>query len=362
MVVVPGRSPVSRSTTGSYQKETKGLLEGGIAGSEIGSGVGTEIGPVSVGIPIPILTLPGAIIGGIAGMTQREIQAFRDALTKDLANVASQPLSHDALASNVFWDLRRLPGLDSKLVAPTTPIPADTDAILYVSLSDVTIDVQGKDAIITTTATATLRRLSDGKDIYDSPVHYQDRDTLGNWNANDKALWHDFTNYARHYFGREIAAETFNRVALRHELRPTATKSVRRVKKNDWKGVSKTLQPTLAWEFKLLGGDGYGAWAESLTEADIDYDVELYDAHRLVYAAKNVAEPTHTLDQPLEACKSYRWSVRPSYRVDGERKFGDWMRFSDDNDKSKPNVGKKASDAPAYTQDFASLTIKCGSR
>lgn len=362
VLVLPGRSPASQSTTGSYEKQTKGLLEGGISGSQIGSGVGTEIGPVAIGIPFPILTVPGAIIGGIAGKTQREIQEFRDALTDDLAKAASQPLGNDALASDVFWGLRRVPGLDSRLVAPTTPIPADTDAILYVSLADVTIDVQGKDAIITTTANATLRRLSDGRDLYEQPVQYQDRDTLSNWNADNKSLWHDYTNFARHYFGREIAAETFDRVELRHELRPKETSSVARVKRNDWTGVSKTLRPTLAWELKLLGGDGYGAWAENLEEADIDYDVEVYDRHRLVYSAKQVPEPTHTLDVPLEACKQYRWSVRPSYRVGAERKFGEWMRFSSETDTPSSNIGRKASDAPAYIQDFASLKIRCGSR
>jgi hypothetical protein len=60
----------------------------------------------------------------------------------------------------------------------------------------------------------------------------------------------------------------------------------------------------------------------------------------------------------------YRWSVRPSYHVDGGVKFGEWMRFNSDNgianDTGKGSVGRKASEAPAYTQDFALLEIKCG--
>jgi hypothetical protein len=362
VVVLPGSSPAEHSTTGTYKKETAGLYGGAESGSRVGQGVGTEVGPVSMRIPIPILTFPGALIGGIAGKTKREIQEFRDALTDDLANASSQPLTNDALASDVWWGLRRLPTLDSKVFAPTTPIPEDTDAVLYVEIAGISIDVQGNDATITTTANATLRRQSDGEHLYEGEVSYQDRDSLSNWTRNEKALWHVYLNFARHYIGREISAEVFDRVKLQHNLRPKKSDSIKQAKKNDWQGVTRTLRPTLAWELELLGGDPYGPWAYALDEAAIDYDVEIYDQHRLVYAAKQVPEPRHTLEENLEACKTYRWSVRPSYRVDGKRKFGEWMRFRSNDYPGQANVGRKASEAPAYTQDFASLNVKCGSK
>ncbi len=361
VVVLPSTSPVGRAVTGSYEDETKGLVEGGISGSQIGKGVGTEIGPVSIGIPFPILTLPGALIGGISGATKREIQEFRDELTDDLAEAASQPLTNDALASDVFWGLRNVPNLDSKVFALTTPIPEDTDAILYVSFTDLTIDVQGKEAIITTTANATLRRLSDGEHLYEENITYQDRDALGNWTKNDNALWHDYANFARHYIGREMSAEVFERVTPRHELRPSASKTVKRVKKRDWQGVSKTPTPTLAWELTLLDDNTYGSWAKEIDESDISYDVEIYDTHRLVYSAKRVPDPRHTVAEELD-CKSYRWSVRPSYKVGSDMKYGEWMRFSSETYTAKANVGRQVSAAPAYIQDFASLQLKCKRR
>ncbi|MGI9247822.1 MAG: hypothetical protein ACR2QI_02330 [Woeseiaceae bacterium] len=362
VVVLPTTSPVDQAVTGSYGKQTKGLIDGGIAGSEIGKGPGTEVGGVSMRIPIPILTLPGALIGGISGATKREIQEFRDRLADDLAEGADLPVANDALASDVFWGLRRLPNLDSKVFALTTPIPEDTDAILYVSLKGVTINVEGKEAIITTSANATLRRLSDGEYLYEDDVEYQDRDTLSNWTENENALWRDYANFARHYIGREISAEVFDRVELRHELLPRKTDTVSRVKKNDWQGVSRSLTPTLAWELTMLGGNSYGVWANTIDEANISYDVEIYDTHRLVYSAKHVREPRHTIAEELEACKTYRWSVRPAYHVGNDIKFGEWMRFSSDTHTGKANVGRKASEAPAYIQDFASLNIKCGRR
>ncbi len=365
VVVLPGPSPANQAITGTYEKETAGLVAGAEAGSKVGT-ITKEVGPVNVDFPIPGLTIPGMIIGGISGASKREIQEFRDALTEDLVQASNQPLTNDGLALDVYRDLQSVPGLDSKLFAPTTAIPNDTDAILYVSVKDVAIDVQGKEAILTTSAGVTLRRLSDGMDLYERVIKYQDRDTLSNWTENENALWHDYANFARHYLGREISAEVFGRVELRHELRPMESDTVARVKKNEWQGVSRSTSPTLAWELTLLGGDSYGSWANAIDESDIYYDVEIYDVHRLVYAEKQVQDPLHTLFYEIDACKTYRWSVRPSYHFGSDIKFGEWMRSNPDTDTDtdigKGNVGRKASESPAYIQDFALLKIKCGRR
>ena len=362
IVVLPGSSPSGKSVTGSYEDETKGLIEGSLSGSEIGKGIGTEVGGIPIGIPFPILTLPGAIVGGISGATKREIQEFRDELTDELSKAASQPLTNDALASDVFWGLRNVPSLDPKVFALTTPIPEDTDAILYVSFTDLTINVDGNDAVISTTANATLRRLSDGEHLYEEDIRYEDRDTLSNWTANDNALWRDYANFARHYIGREISAETFERVTPRHELRPTESENVDRVKKNDWQGISKTPTPILSWQLTLLGDDSYGSWTKEIDESDISYDVEIYDGHRLVYSAKRVPDPRHAVAEELDCNKTYRWSVRPAYQIGSDTKFGEWMRFSSDTHTAKANVGRQATVAPAYIQDFASLKLKCRRR
>lgn len=362
VVVLPGASPAGQAVTGDYENETKGLGIGAAEGSEIGKGIQTEVGGIPVGIPFPILTLPGAIVGGLSGFTKREIQEFRDGLTRDLAEAASQPLTNDAIASDVFWGIRKLPTVEPKLVSVTTPIPADTDAVLYVSLTDITINVQGKEAIITTSANATLRRLSDGTDVYRTDVRYEDRDTLSNWNKDDHALWHDYVNYAKHYLGREIAAEVFDRVELHHELRPQKTKSIKLVKKNEWAGISKTSTPTLAWELKLLGGDSYGPWVNAIDPSDVSYIVEVYDTDRLVYTAGPLTGASHTVERELAPCKTYRWSVRPSYQVGSSVKYGEWMRSNSGVDTGNGKSGIAASVAPAYIYDFASLEIKCRRR
>ena len=363
VVVLPGPSPADRRISGTYDKDSAGLVGGMYAGKDAVT-IKKEIGGVHVGFPIPILTYPAMIIGGISGVSQRKTQEFRDALTEDLAKAANQPLNNNGLALDVYRGLQRVPSLDSKLLAITTPIPDDTDAILYVNINGVTIEVQDDKAILTTSVVVTLHRRSDGTELYRRKIQYQDRDALKNWTKNGNALWHDYANYARHYLGREISAEVFDRVELRHELRPKKTKTVTLVKRNEWQGVSRSTSPTLAWELTLHGDDSYGSWTDVIDESDIYYDVEIYDKHRLVYAEKQVPDAQHTLEFDIDACKSYRWSVRPSYHIGTDIKFGEWMRFDsepdDESDNGKGSVGRNASEAPAYIQDYASLNIKCG--
>lgn len=360
VVVLPRSGAADEAVTGTYEKVTPGLAGGISKGSQIGRGIGTDIGGIPVQIPFPILTFPGAVIGGIAGATERQLQEFRDALTKDLAKASSQPLTDDALAADVFWGLRELPEVQSRVLAPGVPVPEDTDAILYVSIGDMSINVQADEAIITTTAEATLRRVSDGEHLYERMVQYQDRDTLSNWTANDSALWHNYASFARHYIGREIVAETFQRVPLDQELAPRNTDDFSQVKRDEWRGSTKSLMPTLAWDLTLAGGNPDYPWADSIGEENIDWEIEIYDLRRPVYSADRIADPSHTVALALEPCKTYRWSVRPAYRLDGTTRYGPWMRKP--GGEGNGNVGRKASEAAAYIQDFATLEVSCRAR
>lgn len=359
IVVLPGATLAGAGVTGSYQKDTLGLLDGIDHGRGVGRVV-KDIYGIPIGLSIPILSLPGAIVGGVSGASKRAVQDFRDALTKDLAESADAQLSDDALATDVFWRLRDVETLDPRIFATTTPIPDDTDAILYVSYSGSTIDVQQDEAVLTMSATASLSRRSDGMYLYERQVHYQDRDKLENWTEDNSAAWHDFAAYARHYLGREIAAQLYERVNVQSELRPRKTATVIPVKKDEWRAVSKTTTPTFAWDLNLESGESQALWVGNLAAADIAYEFEIYDKHRIIYAAKDIREPQFKLDLELEACKTYRWSVRPSFRIDGELRFGEWMRW--DADSANGNDGKAAAVASAYIYDFASLEIKCGAQ
>jgi hypothetical protein len=357
IVVLPGTAPATGAVTGSYEKETLGLIDGIDEGRGFGT-INKDIAGIPINFPIRILTVPGAIIGGLIGTSTREIQDFRDALTENLVEAASSTLSNDALATDVFWRLHAVATIDAKVFALTTPIPEETDALLYVSFSDFTIDVQKDEAVLSMSASATLHRISDGVSLYQNQVHYQDKDTLKNWTENDSAAWKDFANYARHYLGRELAAEILERVHVQSELQPQKSKTVALVKKNAWQGVSKTRSPTLTWKHVLEADDSQVGWAKTISAADIAYELEIYDQHQLIYAAKKIEEPQFTLDIELEDCSTYRWSVRPSYRIGGDVRYGEWMRSNPD--PANGNDGIAAAEAAAYIYDFAKLEIKCG--
>ena len=359
VVLMPGGSPTNEEIDGSYEKGTHGLTGGMVAGSGATT-IHKQAGPVSLNIPIPILQLPAMLAGGIAGATQREIQEFRDALTEELEEASSQQIVNEKIASDVYFEIRTAPNLEPQVFARETPVPEDTDTILYVGVRDLIIDVDGNDAIITATVIATMHRLRDETDVYETMIQYQDRDTLSNWTENDNAVWRDYANFARHYVGREIAAQVFDSAGLAHTLLPTKSSNVSVSRKNKWEGSSKALSPTLAWELNLPGDDTDPAWVLGIEESDIYYDVEIYDLHRPVYTAKQIHDPVHTITAQLEPCQTYRWSVRPSYHVGGDIKYGPWMRSGVNSGNG--NIGVEASVAPAYLYDFAELKVKCGAK
>lgn len=368
IAIVPGPSPHDQGVEGTYDKDTLGFIGGVDAGTRAAT-VETDVGGANVRFPIPVLMWPARLLGGIAGKTQREIQEFRDALTEDLRNDRSPPLTNENLALNVYQGMRRLPAFDARLFAADAPLPDAMDARLHVTILTLGIDVQGSDAIVTTIAEGTVFRQSDEKQLYKTIVYYADRDTLARWTANDNALWHSYADFARHYVGREIAAQVFELEPFEHELQPATTASVKPLRKNVWHGTSKTLSPTLAWQLTLPEGNVLGADGTNVVAPDLAYDLEIYDQQRLVYAEKLLAEPQHTVAFGLEPCKAYRWTVRPAWRTGDNIHYGNWMQAPAPTGDSEPSFvgavgvdGRRASESQAMLQDYAVLDVKCGSK
>jgi hypothetical protein len=81
--------------------------------------------------------------------------------------------------------------------------------------------------------------------------------------------------------------------------------------------------PALAWEIDILDTGADSDWAKRIDPAAITWDLEIYDHRRPVYSAKQIRGLHHAIGTPLEACKSYYWTVRPNYRVDGVARNGE---------------------------------------
>lgn len=233
VVLLPTSGAAMSKVDGDYGKVRTGVLYGAAEGMAAGAVVAEAMVAVidefylgqliSVAVVIPAAIIAGAVIGAAAGAVRGEIQRFRDALTRNLADAANPPLRNDVLARDVYSQTRHIADIDTDIFAVTTPLAPGTDAVLLMQITDLTLLIDKSEAVITTWAKATLRSVSTGKDLYVNSYRYEDRDTLRNWTREDNALWRDYSNFARHYFAREISEEIFQRVELRHVLRPLAT-------------------------------------------------------------------------------------------------------------------------------------------
>ena len=350
IVVRAGTATAAEYVTGSYGKDTLTMGEGYQKGRDLGR-IGTDVGGIPIYFPIRGVGEVASLIGMLAGKTQEEIQAFRDRMTRDLVDAQTSPMTNEALASDVFWLVRGVPNVSARILDTDKPIPQETDAILYVNLDSVQVTVEETMAVITTTSTVTLQRVSDGEHVYEQQLRYVDRDELKDWIKNDDAAWHSYAAYARHYLAREIAMQVYERNDRWAEIGPEKSGDIKLVKKNPWSGVTKSRNPTLAWDATVLD--------EAIDPTELGYDLEVYDDRQMVYAERRLPGTQFTLPIELEPCKTYRWTVRPSYRDGSALRYGEWMRFENGEATDNGGTGVKASVATAYLYDFAALEVKC---
>ena len=372
LAILPHDAATAEAISGTYRETQPGLV-GGVEAGRHRTGIPVGVGPARFRINVPYLQISSAVFGGLRGAAKKKIQAFRDALTKDLVNADRQPLKNSSLALDVHRHISSLSAVEAQLLSSTAGIPDTTGAALFVGFDDFKMDIDGKRAILILTASAALRRRSDNKLLYSRTMTYQDTDTLENWTKDELALWRDYTNFAAHYLARELAGETFFRQLMPLTLTPRATASARR--QLEGRFVSDSPAPELAWDAALRETEGEAGNGEALPEpiaiSELAWDIEIYDAHRIVYRGRASA-PSHVLSDALTPCRTYRWSVRPSYGRGKDTGYGDWMRLvSAEGAESSAAfkgrnglIGREASAAPAYTQDFPELEISCsgGSR
>jgi hypothetical protein len=181
--------------------------------------------------------------------------------------------------------------------------------VLETNVSTIVLEASGSNATITTIAIATLTNSSDGRPIFTKSYRYSVKDSMGDWNKNDKALLRDYGIGAGQYIARRISDEFFGQVKLRHVLRQVRT----------------STKGTLQWELILLGENKASAWANAFSENDARYDLEIYDSSQLAFSAHDIADTSYPIPDSLEPCKSYYWTVRPIYSFEETARAGEWM-------------------------------------
>ena len=357
------REPVVH-VDGDYLKETPGVGEGAATGAGAGFAVTGEMiaeDPRAIliaPIVLPFAVVLGSITGAAAAKIQQEIQEFRDELTSEITESSNRPLPADVLADALSSRLQKLTGMAASIEAGDDTNRDDVDAFLDVSVTSLTILVEKGDATMTTNVSAALRRTSDKSLLFGGGYSFAQKNSLRNWAADDYAEWAEYLQSAKRNISREISADMFERILLRHVLRPVASESVALVSRGNWNGKTRIQTPTLAWELFLLGGDSYGEWVDRIDEDNILFDLEIYDGSTLAYAADGILESHHEIQRPLDKCKDYSWSVRPVYHVDGKSRAGEWMRYSS---LSFMNFTKKAFDPETqqFWEGFPRLKTRC---
>ncbi len=357
------RKPVVH-VDGDYLKETPTVGEGAAAGAGAGfAATGEMIAEDPRGILLAPIVLPfaivlGSITGAAAAKIQQEIQEFRDELTSEITESSNQPLPAEVLAESLSSRLQRLSEMEARIAAGDDTNNDDVDAFLDVSVTSLTILVEKGDATMITNVSAALRSTEDNSVLFGRGYNFARKNSLRNWAADDYVVWAEYLQSAKRNISREISADMFERILLRHVLRPVASESVALVSRGNWNGKTRIQTPTLAWELFLLGGDSYGEWVDRIEEDNISFDLEIYDGATLAYAATGISESHHEVLSPLDQCKDYRWSVRPVYRVDGKSRAGEWMRY---NYLNFMNFTKKTFDPETqqFWEGFPRLKTRC---
>ncbi|MFT5502083.1 MAG: hypothetical protein ACI88G_002225 [Woeseiaceae bacterium] len=373
VAVKPSSSRPILSVGGDYGRAVPTASEGASAGAEAGASASGEIigeNPAAIlllPILLPVAMIAGSIMGAAAAKIQQQVQEFRDQLTEDLTQENNATLPSDALAREVYVRLESVSDIEPTLTTAEASIPADIDATLDVVVEQLTVMVEGNDAIMTAAASAKLTRTEDNSMIYSKGYNYSVKDTLNNWTRDDNALWSDYIDNAQQYIARKISDDFFEKVELRHVLRPLASASVSDITRSDWTGSAISPTPTLAWELILLGGDTYGGWTDQIHESAVAFDLEIYDDDQLVYFSYNIPEPRHAVQEALPECKSLSWSVRPVYHIDGKTRAGEWMNRSSAGERTRNQYGlltgrferKENTESRRLREGYPQITTRC---
>lgn len=97
------------------------------------------------------------------------------------------------------------------------------------------------------------------------------------------------------------------------------------------------VRPTFRWEPFPRAVDLAGGEAGRGRFTDVSYEIAVHEAEMnrlgrvkyfaagpLRYLRKGLHNPEHRMEEPLEPCGRYAWTVRPRFKLDGQPRLGEW--------------------------------------
>jgi hypothetical protein len=114
---------------------------------------------------------------------------------------------------------------------------------------------------------------------------------------------------------------------------------------------SSDLRPAFRWEpwprgFDILPGNGPGQPSE------VRYELRVLDTGGIAYQRRDLTATTHRLEQPLAPCRSYRWTVRAKFLLEGEVRTTEWTAAYDHSKGSAPWRIRSADATPTSSLPF----------
>jgi len=91
-----------------------------------------------------------------------------------------------------------------------------------------------------------------------------------------------------------------------------------------------SLQPTLQWESFPRPQDLIEEKEGRLyLIRNVTYDLKIWSAegdylNAIIYSKKGLSEPYYKLEEPLEPCSNYFWTVRARFEIDGKLRITEW--------------------------------------
>lgn len=83
------------------------------------------------------------------------------------------------------------------------------------------------------------------------------------------------------------------------------------------------FQPVFRWE-AWPRGFGISPGDEPMQAHQVRYDLRIFDEAGIVYERYGIVDTEHRLEQPLEACHTYRWTVRARFILNNAPRTTEW--------------------------------------
>ena len=346
-------------TTGKGDAAARGAL-GGVGSCAQASRGGDWVGALIFLICAPIGATVGAISGASGAATAEEIEAAKAAAQRGIGALKLQETTLEAAlryGKGEGLDLDRLPegmGPAKQGELPSYAEAKDAaDTVIEVSVLSARASTTGRQELrIGLGMQARVRVLStrDGKEIDTLTIRAgSERRTLDEWLAADgQAIRTAFERGAA-----SIAEQALDEILLVYHPKqipqqpetgetervpPYALRAIQPPIRNKtyWGEGGRRmtyghlerypldgLQPEFRWEpwprgFDIFLGSGPGQARE------VRYDLRIFGAEGVAYERRGLAQAAHRLEQPLNPCRTYRWTVRARFMFNDAPRATEW--------------------------------------